>query len=177
MDEDENRVPRRTFLVVVEKYWQVFSGLVYHRGWPSLGRREDELLTALLPLPGNFRHLPCDRRPAIANMPITSGLIRPFTIHDRKGHQEEPSRIRPVDDQMCDPMRQCAGLAGARAGNHEKRPARLGTRPCDTVFHGPSLFAIQHRDWQGHVSRSPAKQIRVLFAVDLLQAAAVGVDA
>jgi hypothetical protein len=29
----------------------------------------------------------------------------------REGHQKDPSWIRPVDDEMRDPMRQCIGLA------------------------------------------------------------------
>ena len=46
----------------------------------------------------------------------------------REGQQQDAAGIGAVDDQVRDPVRQGAGLAGARTGNHQQGPGDVGTR-------------------------------------------------
>ena len=43
-----------------------------------------------------------------------------------KGHQEDPPRIGPVDQQMSDPVGQRVGLARPCPGDHQKRWGNIG---------------------------------------------------
>ena len=55
----------------------------------------------------------------------------------REGQQQDAAGIGAVDDQVRDAVRQGAGLAGARAGNHQQRARRCWRRspatPCSTA--------------------------------------------
>ena len=56
-----------------------------------------------------------------------------------EGHQENASRVRALDDQMRNAVRQRVGFAGTRAGDHQKRS-------CDTarpMLDRPPLLGIQ----------------------------------
>ena len=60
-----------------------------------------------------------------------------------EGHQENPSRIDAVDDQMGDPVRQGIGLAGSRPGYDQERSRRRPRVFSDTVFGGPPLIVVE----------------------------------
>ena len=60
-----------------------------------------------------------------------------------EGHQENPSRIDAVDDQMGDPVRQGIGLAGSRPGYDQERSRRRPRVFSDAVFGGPLLIVVE----------------------------------
>ena len=80
----------------------------------------------------------------------------------RKGHQQDPAGIGPIDDQMGDPVGHGVGLPGARAGDDQERwPQRCVLLP-DAMLDGASLFTIEgieigdgHR-WQIGLQRAKA---------------------
>jgi hypothetical protein len=61
----------------------------------------------------------------------------------RKGHQQNPTGICTVDDQMSDAMRQGICLPGARARDDEERFTRGGVLILDAVLGGSSLLRIE----------------------------------
>ena len=89
----------------------------------------------------------------------------------RKGHQQNPARIRAADDQMRDAMCERARLAEAGAGDDEKRSFSRTIRLPDAVFHGLPLLRVQPiKVGDAHGERGigagrQVKQIRVLFAI------------
>jgi hypothetical protein len=71
----------------------------------------------------------------------------------REGQQQHAARIGAVDDEMRHPMGERVGLAGAGAGNDQKR-AGIGQRRC-AVLHGPALLRIEFREIRGRHGRPP----------------------
>ena len=61
----------------------------------------------------------------------------------RKGHQQDPAGIGPVDDQMGDPVGHSVGLPGAGAGDDQERCPRRCVPLLDAMPDGASLFAIE----------------------------------
>ena len=92
----------------------------------------------------------------------------------RKRHQQNPSRIGAVDDQVRDPVRQGVGLAGPCAGDHQERRSRRAVLLPDAVLDGPPLLWIEGLKVGGgyrHGSNRPFREkesrslIPVLFAM------------
>ena len=61
----------------------------------------------------------------------------------RKGHQQDPAGIGPVDDQMGDPVGHGVGLPGARAGDDQEGCPWSRVLLPDAMLDGSSLFAIE----------------------------------
>ena len=92
----------------------------------------------------------------------------------REGHQQEPTRIGPVDDEMGDPMGERVGLARAGAGDDEERPV-VGRGRADAVLDGAPLLRIELGQVGGHRrGESPAgrRRQRTTFPVLFATAAA-----
>ena len=47
----------------------------------------------------------------------------------REGHQQDPPRVGAAEHQLRQPVHQRVGLAGARPGDHQQRPARRAAPP------------------------------------------------
>ena len=80
----------------------------------------------------------------------------------RKGHQQDPAVIGPVDDQVGGAMRHGVGLPRARAGDDQESRRRRSVLLLDAMLDGSSLFAIEGLEiGGGHlvVNRSVAGQL------------------
>src|SRR5437762_1338277 len=61
----------------------------------------------------------------------------------RKGQQQYAPRIGASADEMCDAIGERMGLAGARAGDDQKRSAVVARRLVAAVLDGAALFGVQ----------------------------------
>ena len=61
----------------------------------------------------------------------------------RKGHQQDPAGIGPVDDQMGNPVGHGVGLPGARAGDDQEGCPWNRVLLPHAMLDGSSLFAIE----------------------------------
>ena len=61
----------------------------------------------------------------------------------RKRHEQYASRVDAADDQMCDLVSQRVRLAGAGAGNDQKRISRGTILLGNAMFDGATLFPIK----------------------------------
>ena len=68
-------------------------------------------------------------------------LVRGAT---REGQEHDAPRVDPVDDEVCNPVRQRIGLAGTRAGNDQERRRRGEVGAAE--FDGAALLWIEMRE-------------------------------
>lgn len=57
----------------------------------------------------------------------------------REGHQQDTTRVGPLDDQVRDAVRQRVGLAGSGSGDDQQRPSDLPI----PIFDRGTLFGIE----------------------------------
>jgi len=113
------------------------------------------------------------RRTSVADSLSRDSLYTPRHLGRsaaRKGHQENPARVRTVDDQMCDAMRQGICLPRARTGNDEERSARGSVLLLDAVLDGSSLLRIECVEiGSGHwANQSASGTVYIEFTIPVL---------